>query len=141
MKEPYLCDQCMKCYSAPGFCAKCDEPLMDMRDEQVQELIREQDRKRFFRRSAKFLFLGVLLSAPVTFMLFALYVQYPFLPSHIALIGMAMVFFGGAIFVERLCIRMFPPRQVSKELGDEALDSGDTNLLHGASEAITTFFD
>lgn len=140
-EAPYLCDRCMTRHASAGFCAKCDEPLMDLRDEHVHELIREQDRKRFFRRSAKFLFLGVLLMAPVTFVLFALYVRVPFLPGHIALLFFGAVFVGGAIFVERLCIRMFPPKQVSRELGDEALKSGDNNLLHGAREAMTGFLD
>lgn len=141
MSEPYLCDRCMKREATPGFCAVCDEPLMDLRDEQVQELIRDQDRRRFFRRSAKFLFLGVMVNLPFTLFLFTLYVQFPFLPAHVALLAFGLILVGGSIIVERVGIHMFPPRQVSKELGDEALEAGETNLLHGASEVITNLFD
>jgi hypothetical protein len=63
----YFCESCAQRYSGRGECClECEgEPLLDLADEDVRQMIREFDEARWRKRSTQWTFLSIALVSPL----------------------------------------------------------------------------
>lgn len=127
----YLCESCIVLYGEPGMCPKCEEePLVDVRDEEAMRWIRERDERRFFRRTAKFAVVGMVLMTPLNIALamWTFPTCFGFLFEHRISLNVPIILICGShifllawsvLFVESRLMQRFPIRRAASLVDGE----------------------
>lgn len=68
MENAFFCENCCTQYETPGDCAKCpEEPLLDLRDEDVLQMLQDFDDRRNRKKMGMFTLIFGVVFLPVLY--------------------------------------------------------------------------
>lgn len=130
--DRHYCVECQERYPSPGMCPEHPaEPLLDLGDEEVRELLREGDRQARLVRFGRIIGIGQLVAIPLTALVAQLIVG--MLDTLFIEVVVFLIFFIyiGTLFAWTLAgTRFFPHRSKAPRL-----DEPEVLALQAAREA------